>query len=312
MKKNIILILLLVLVCSCVSTQYIKRLEAENHIQKLAVDSLKITIGHIETSMNDTDKDGVPDYLDVEKNSIAGAMVDTKGIIIDRNMNGIADDIEKYLAQFENVKSSEKLIVANNNEKSAVTFFQQIAESGRVNLKDCFPAKTTLEQCRAKMEDALVRKLNINTNNIKYFAIDNDSFGIVTANECIQKNTGLALQGNAGCLVNKCYFNNFFCVHEGYSQSYVFLVVKKTLGNNKMDISEKQMREMFNDDELQGNPHSERFEHLFSDPSKVLSKKYDVFVKLIEFQKESKFATPRIILATYPFETKIKNIFKIK
>lgn len=69
---------------------------------------------------------------------------------------------------------------------------------------------------------------------------------------------------------------------------------------------------MFNDDELQSNPNNERFDHLFLDPLKVLSKKYEVFVKLVEFHKESKFATPRIISATYPFEAKIKNIFKPK
>lgn len=303
MKKIIALIVVVVIAGSCFSTKQLKSLKAENV-------ELKNRIGDFEISMNDTDKDGVPDYLDVEPNSVSGSMVDTKGRMIDLNKNNVPDDVEKYFNTLEIVNSSVKTDAKNVYEKSAVTFFQQIAASGSVNLREYFSEKTTLEQCRAKMEDALVRKLNISTNNIKYFAIDNDSFGIVTASECIQKETGLPLQGASGCLVNKCLFNNFFCVREGYSQSYVFLVVKKTKGDNRTDISEKQMREMFNDDELQTNPHNERFDHLFSNPSKVLSKKYDVFVKLVEFHKESKFATPRIIPATYPFEKKIKNIFK--
>jgi len=36
--------------------------------------------------MNDTDKDGVPDYLDAESSPVPGAMVDTKGRMIDKIM----------------------------------------------------------------------------------------------------------------------------------------------------------------------------------------------------------------------------------
>jgi OOP family OmpA-OmpF porin len=58
---------------------------------------LNSRIGEIETLMNDTDKDGVPDYLDVENNSIAGVAVDTKGRMIDKNTNGVPDELEKYI-----------------------------------------------------------------------------------------------------------------------------------------------------------------------------------------------------------------------
>lgn len=47
--------------------------------------------------MNDTDKDGVPDYLDVENNSIAGVTVDTKGRMVDKNNNGVPDELENIL-----------------------------------------------------------------------------------------------------------------------------------------------------------------------------------------------------------------------
>lgn len=61
------------------------------------LDSLNNRIGEIEELMNDTDKDGVPDYLDVEQNSIAGVAVDTKGRMVDKNNNGVPDDLEKYV-----------------------------------------------------------------------------------------------------------------------------------------------------------------------------------------------------------------------
>lgn len=61
------------------------------------IKALDERIGELETMMNDTDKDGVPDYLDVENNSIAGVAVDTKGRMVDLNKNGVADELEKYI-----------------------------------------------------------------------------------------------------------------------------------------------------------------------------------------------------------------------
>lgn len=73
------------------------------------LDSLNNRIGEIEELMNDSDKDGVPDYLDVEQNSIAGVAVDTKGRMVDKNSNGVPDELEKY------VNSS----ITNNNNANA-------------------------------------------------------------------------------------------------------------------------------------------------------------------------------------------------
>ncbi len=61
------------------------------------LDSLNNKIGEIEALMEDSDKDGVPDYLDQEQNSIAGVAVDTKGRMVDKNNNGVPDDLEKYV-----------------------------------------------------------------------------------------------------------------------------------------------------------------------------------------------------------------------
>ncbi|WPR72144.1 OmpA family protein [Flavobacterium sp. NG2] len=59
--------------------------------------SLEQRVAELETMNNDTDRDGVVDYLDAEPNSITGVMVDTKGRAIDLNKNGIPDEIEKYV-----------------------------------------------------------------------------------------------------------------------------------------------------------------------------------------------------------------------
>jgi OOP family OmpA-OmpF porin len=61
------------------------------------IDALDKRVGELETMMNDSDKDGVPDYLDTEPNTIAGVAVDSKGRNIDKNGNGVPDELETYM-----------------------------------------------------------------------------------------------------------------------------------------------------------------------------------------------------------------------
>jgi OOP family OmpA-OmpF porin len=70
------------------------------------IDALNKRIEDMETLMNDTDKDGVPDYLDQENNSVAGVAVDTKGKMIDINRNGVPDELERYLSETYTSKES--------------------------------------------------------------------------------------------------------------------------------------------------------------------------------------------------------------
>lgn len=60
--------------------------------QKVA--TLENKLDEIEVMMQDTDRDGVVDYLDTEPNTIGGVAVDTKGRAIDLNKNGIPDELE--------------------------------------------------------------------------------------------------------------------------------------------------------------------------------------------------------------------------
>lgn len=63
----------------------------------IELESMNDRIKDMETQMNDTDKDGVPDYLDRENNSINGVAVDTKGRMVDLNKNGVPDELERYI-----------------------------------------------------------------------------------------------------------------------------------------------------------------------------------------------------------------------
>jgi OOP family OmpA-OmpF porin len=87
---------------------------------------LNSRIGEIETLMNDTDKDGVPDYLDVENNSIAGVAVDTKGRMVDKNTNGVPDELEKYI---DNTITNNN---TNNNSTITQGMIEQLINDGYV------------------------------------------------------------------------------------------------------------------------------------------------------------------------------------
>lgn len=103
---------------------------------------LESRLAEIETMMNDTDRDGVPDYLDVENNTTNGVAVDSKGRAIDFNNNGVPDELEKY------VDARTKEIVAttsNANQLNGKTPLELI-NSGYVNIffdTDSFYPKST-------------------------------------------------------------------------------------------------------------------------------------------------------------------------
>jgi OOP family OmpA-OmpF porin len=59
------------------------------------VKALDNKVSKLEKMMQDTDRDGVPDYLDAENNSVNGVAVDSKGRMIDLNRNGVPDELER-------------------------------------------------------------------------------------------------------------------------------------------------------------------------------------------------------------------------
>lgn len=58
-------------------------------------DDARKRLDKIEEMLNDVDRDGIVDYLDVENNTPNGVAVDAKGRFIDVNRNGVPDELEK-------------------------------------------------------------------------------------------------------------------------------------------------------------------------------------------------------------------------
>jgi len=86
-------------------------------------------LDEIETLMNDTDKDGVLDYLDFQNNTPSGVIVDSKGRYIDTNRNGTPDEFEPKV--IENLKNQNLEIESQKSEANA---FKSMLENGLVNV----------------------------------------------------------------------------------------------------------------------------------------------------------------------------------
>lgn len=89
----------------------------EDSTIKEKIELLDGRVSKIETDLIDTDQDGVPDYLDREPNTMSGVAVNTKGIAIDKNKNGIPDEIESSLDERYSTKEEIKNIKTNSAEE---------------------------------------------------------------------------------------------------------------------------------------------------------------------------------------------------
>lgn len=87
--------------------------------------ALEERVGMIETGLADSDKDGVPDMYDLEPNSIAGVAVNTKGQSIDRNKNGVPDELESYL---------DKTYGQNGSKVATNGTIEELINGGYVNV----------------------------------------------------------------------------------------------------------------------------------------------------------------------------------
>lgn len=80
------------------------------------IDALEARVATLETGLADSDADGVPDMFDAEPNSTAGVAVDSKGRAIDRNGNGVPDELESYLEKKYGDINKSNINNGTNNE----------------------------------------------------------------------------------------------------------------------------------------------------------------------------------------------------
>lgn len=103
------------------------------------IKDLQDRLAKVETDLIDTDQDGVPDYLDREPNTVSGVAVDTKGIAVDKNKNGIPDELESSLdARYAKVGD----IKNTTDVTSGDDVIKKLIEDGYVNVYFKFNSTT--------------------------------------------------------------------------------------------------------------------------------------------------------------------------
>lgn len=91
------------------------------------LDSIAGRLTKLEDDLQDDDRDGVPNYLDREPDTVSGVTVDTKGVAVDKNENGIPDELESALnSRFEEM--------SNNSTGSGNDVVEKLINDGFVNV----------------------------------------------------------------------------------------------------------------------------------------------------------------------------------
>ncbi|MEL6812652.1 MAG: OmpA family protein [Bacteroidota bacterium] len=104
---------------------------APNGGLKSELEQLQERLAKVETDMIDSDQDGVADYLDREQNTTSGVAVNTKGVDVDVNENGIPDEIEPSLDR--RYVNEEDYIVSGTNTQSGLNM-EELINKGYVNV----------------------------------------------------------------------------------------------------------------------------------------------------------------------------------
>jgi len=86
-------------------------------------------LDEIETLMNDTDKDGILDYLDVQNNTPNGVVVDAKGRFLDTNKNGTPDEFEPKLIENDKIQKREEAM-----QQLEYNALKSMLENGLINV----------------------------------------------------------------------------------------------------------------------------------------------------------------------------------
>jgi OOP family OmpA-OmpF porin len=95
-------------------------------------DAARERIEKIEKMLEDTDRDGVPDYIDQENNTPSGIAVDSRGKFIDLNKNGVPDELERKTRDGkdgESIKGKD-----GDGTLTQVEFLKTLSKEGYINI----------------------------------------------------------------------------------------------------------------------------------------------------------------------------------
>jgi OOP family OmpA-OmpF porin len=121
-------------------------------VLKKQLDEVEGRLATLEAGLTDSDQDGIADMFDAEPNSMAGVAVDQKGRTIDRNNNGVADELERYF----DTKYGSNTSASGSDVKSLIN-------DGYVNVYFDFNSTTPTAESASGI-NFLVQYLRLNPN----------------------------------------------------------------------------------------------------------------------------------------------------
>ena len=105
---------------------------SRENVAEEQIADLQNRLTKLETDLIDTDQDGVADYLDREPNTVSGVAVDTKGIAVDKNGNGVPDELESSL----DIRYAKKgdIVTTQPEMKTGGDVIKKLINEGYVNV----------------------------------------------------------------------------------------------------------------------------------------------------------------------------------
>jgi OOP family OmpA-OmpF porin len=113
---------------------------------------LENRLAKLESELQDDDRDGVPNYLDLEPNTINGVAVNTKGQAVDKNQNQIPDELESSLNKYYLTKSEGDQIVNN----AGLEMLKTLANSQTLSVYFDFDSTNPMDSSLEAMNSVLL------------------------------------------------------------------------------------------------------------------------------------------------------------
>ncbi|OGS69786.1 MAG: cell envelope biogenesis protein OmpA [Flavobacteria bacterium RIFCSPLOWO2_12_FULL_35_11] len=156
---------------------------SEEDVIMSKLDSLDQRLSKVETDMNDSDNDGIANYLDQEPNTVANALVDSKGRAVDVNNDGIPDTMLAPLdARY-----------ASKGDTQGGNIIKELIDNGYVNVYFRFNS-TTPEDYSLQSVNYLIIYMNENPGSKAELIGYADELGDASYNQKLSEKRAIKVQ----------------------------------------------------------------------------------------------------------------------
>lgn len=156
---------------------------SEEDVIMSKLDSLDQRLSKVETDMVDSDQDGIADYLDQEPNTVANALVDSKGRAVDVNNDGIPDTMLAPLdARY-----------ASKGDTQGGNIIKELIDNGYVNVYFRFNS-TTPEDYSLQSVNYLIIYMNENPGSKAELIGYADELGSTSYNQKLSEKRAIKVQ----------------------------------------------------------------------------------------------------------------------